>query len=279
MERDLSRERAQAHDIEALKQELGQLARQLQTLRDQWLATPGASTSTSTNDDVHALISQAQSDIRELAEVSNALRRESKTLTSDNQNLRADNSRLQRQLAHLDARHSQMSDAEADRLTGELQRLRGAHEALEDKYRQSMRSESLRKALVFQKRYLLMLLGRFHEAEEATLAFVARLSGQPPVDARYVQPSRRALARFKKAAVALVALHRLAKLTRRWRHHNRLSHLSDRSPRAMPLAPKQHNATLTPPRHVGREAAVQHDDAYLARLERISTQLQKSTLS
>ena len=46
-------------------------------------------------------------------------------------------------------------------------------------YLRYLRSESYRKALVYQKRYLLLLIGGFHDSEQATLALIARMSAYP----------------------------------------------------------------------------------------------------
>ncbi|OBS75793.1 hypothetical protein A6R68_17753 [Neotoma lepida] len=45
-------------------------------------------------------------------------------------------------------------------------------------YGKYLRAESFRKALMFQKKYLLLLLGRFQECEEATMALLETLASQ-----------------------------------------------------------------------------------------------------
>jgi hypothetical protein len=83
------------------------------------------------------------------------------------------------------------------------------------------RAESFRKALAYQKRYLILLLGGFQDCEDVTLALIARI-GTPTLDAdgnimRAGQPTRPSpLARFRRAALVLVACHRLRTLQRRW---------------------------------------------------------------
>ncbi|KTG39010.1 hypothetical protein cypCar_00027381, partial [Cyprinus carpio] len=51
--------------------------------------------------------------------------------------------------------------------------------ALRRMYGKYLRSESFRKALIYQKKYLLLLLGGFQECEEATLSLIARMGGFP----------------------------------------------------------------------------------------------------
>ncbi|KAL0167210.1 hypothetical protein M9458_039054, partial [Cirrhinus mrigala] len=46
-------------------------------------------------------------------------------------------------------------------------------------YGKYLRAESFRKALIYQKKYLLLLLGGFQECEEATLSLIARMGGHP----------------------------------------------------------------------------------------------------
>ena len=83
--------------------------------------------------------------------------------------------------------------------------------------RRYMRAESFRKALVFQKKYLLMLLGEFHESEEATLAFISRLADpMPGGDPVLWRRQRRGAGRFRKAVWAIIALKRVGGLAARW---------------------------------------------------------------
>ena len=46
-------------------------------------------------------------------------------------------------------------------------------------YGKYMRAESFRKALIYQKKYLLLLLGGFQDCEEETLAMIARMGAYP----------------------------------------------------------------------------------------------------
>ena len=83
--------------------------------------------------------------------------------------------------------------------------------------RRFMRAESFRKALVFQKKYLLMLLGEFHESEEATLAFISRLADPVPgADPMLWRRQKRGIPRFRKAVWAIIALKRVRSLAARW---------------------------------------------------------------
>ena len=74
-------------------------------------------------------------------------------------------------------------------------------------YGKYLRAESFRKALVYQKKYLLLLLGGFQDCEEATLSMIAKLGGHPnEQDLNRGPPDP--LTRFRSAARVVVALTR-----------------------------------------------------------------------
>lgn len=80
---------------------------------------------------------------------------------------------------------------------------------LQRMYGRYLRSESFRKALIYQKKYLLLLLGGFQECEEATLSLLSRMGGRPSLaslDA--LSQRRRGLTRFRSAVRVSIALSR-----------------------------------------------------------------------
>ncbi|CAL8373088.1 unnamed protein product [Boreogadus saida] len=90
--------------------------------------------------------------------------------------------------------------------------------ALKRIYGKYLRSESFRKALVYQKKYLLLLLGGFQECEEATLALITRMGGRPAIcgpDSVALR-RRRGLTRFRSVVRVSIALSRMRFLVRRW---------------------------------------------------------------
>ncbi|MCI4381391.1 hypothetical protein PGIGA_G00251020 [Pangasianodon gigas] len=101
-----------------------------------------------------------------------------------------------------------LSTADADNAT--LKRIYGKY----------LRSESFRKALIYQKKYLLLLLGGFQECEEATLSLIASMTGPHaythPTFLECVSPRRRGYTRFRSAARVCIALFRMRFLVRRW---------------------------------------------------------------
>ncbi|XP_030575002.1 pericentrin isoform X2 [Archocentrus centrarchus] len=80
-------------------------------------------------------------------------------------------------------------------------------------YERYLRAESFRKALVYQKRYLLLLIGGFQECEQATLCLIAHMGARPspPLSSR-----RRPLGRFRAAVRVVIAVSRMRFLTRKW---------------------------------------------------------------
>ncbi|XP_049995675.1 A-kinase anchor protein 9 isoform X3 [Alexandromys fortis] len=84
-------------------------------------------------------------------------------------------------------------------------------------YGKYLRAESFRKALVFQKKYLLLLLGRFQECEEATVGLLFRMTGFPGFRNPETGTScPKGLAIFRKAVRVSIAITRMKYLVRRW---------------------------------------------------------------
>ncbi|XP_076422369.1 A-kinase anchor protein 9 isoform X4 [Peromyscus maniculatus bairdii] len=85
-------------------------------------------------------------------------------------------------------------------------------------YSKYLRAESFRKALIFQKKYLLLLLGRFQEYEEATLGLLVRMAGSPGFSSPETAVTSRpkGCTRFRIAARVSIAVSRMKYLIRRW---------------------------------------------------------------
>ncbi|XP_078031283.1 pericentrin isoform X3 [Epinephelus lanceolatus] len=80
-------------------------------------------------------------------------------------------------------------------------------------YERYLRAESFRKALVYQKRYLLLLLGGFQECEQATLCLIAHMGARPSPP---LSSQNRPLGRFRAAVRVVIAVSRMRFLTRKW---------------------------------------------------------------
>ncbi|XP_071416776.1 A-kinase anchor protein 9 isoform X2 [Pithys albifrons albifrons] len=117
------------------------------------------------------------------------------------------------------------ADAELSRLRAELRSEAFLRELGSDSenavlrriYGKYLRAESFRKALIYQKKYLLLLLGGFQECEEATLALIARMGGQPSyTDLEIITHHSRGFTRFRSAVRVSIAISRMKFLVRRW---------------------------------------------------------------
>ncbi|XP_049624798.1 A-kinase anchor protein 9 [Suncus etruscus] len=91
------------------------------------------------------------------------------------------------------------------------------HHALKIIYGKYLRAESFRKALIYQKKYLLLLLGGFQECEDATLALLARMGGQPAfTDLEVITNRPKGFTRFRSIVRVSLAISRMKFLVRRW---------------------------------------------------------------
>ncbi|XP_074404237.1 pericentrin isoform X12 [Zonotrichia albicollis] len=90
-------------------------------------------------------------------------------------------------------------------------------------YRKYIRAESFRKALVYQKKYLLLLLGGFQDCEQATLSLIARMGIYPSADLQLSASHSRPFTKFRCAARAIIAISRLKFLVKKWNKVGRKS--------------------------------------------------------
>ncbi|KAK3603155.1 hypothetical protein CHS0354_042986 [Potamilus streckersoni] len=89
-------------------------------------------------------------------------------------------------------------------------------EKIQRLYGKYLRAESFRKALIYQKKYLLLLLGGFQDTEETTLSLIARMGVHSSVeDLRNRQ--LRPLMMFRSAVRVCVAVSRMRYLVKKWR--------------------------------------------------------------
>ncbi|XP_075683796.1 A-kinase anchor protein 9 isoform X3 [Rhinoderma darwinii] len=139
------------------------------------------------------------------------------TFTEDREAWNRERLNLHKSLKQMEA---ELSKVKAELRNETIQRDLGRdtdNAALKRVYGKYLRSESFRKALVYQKKYLLLLLGGFQECEEATLALIARMGGQPSyTDLEVITKHSRAFTRFRSAARVAIAVSRMKFLVRRW---------------------------------------------------------------
>ena len=77
---------------------------------------------------------------------------------------------------------------------------------LQKTYERYVRAESSRKALVYQKKYLLLIIGGFQETESTTLRLISKMSGQPNPQQILQKPDPKT--RFKSAVRVVIAVSR-----------------------------------------------------------------------
>uniref|UniRef100_S4RT64 Pericentrin/AKAP-450 centrosomal targeting domain-containing protein n=1 Tax=Petromyzon marinus TaxID=7757 RepID=S4RT64_PETMA len=132
----------------------------------------------------------------------------------------------------------QESETEVTRLRAQQQRealRRGSpqpdvsNSKMQRLYGRYLKAESFRKALVYQKRYLLLLLGGFRDCEQATLALIARMGAFPSqTDTRPPGAHSRAFTRFRSAVRVVIAISRLRFMVRKWQRATRSHSPMDR---------------------------------------------------
>ena len=88
-------------------------------------------------------------------------------------------------------------------------------------YRLLLRAESYRKGLVWQKRYLSLLLSSYQESEMVALERLARMSGARRTLIADTQHSRHTRPSFKVVSMTVIAVQRMKFLVKRWRRTRR----------------------------------------------------------
>ncbi|XDV33472.1 hypothetical protein PO909_003874 [Leuciscus waleckii] len=150
---------------------------------------------------------------------SGSSRQEMVLFSSERESWAQERKRLEKSLAQAEA---ELNRLRAESRSDTLRDLTGAdpdNTALKRMYGKYLRAESFRKALVYQKKYLLLLLGGFQECEDATLALIARMGGQPThthTSLESISRQRRGFTRFRSAVRVSIALSRMRFLVKRW---------------------------------------------------------------
>ncbi|XP_025266921.1 pericentrin isoform X3 [Camponotus floridanus] len=111
-------------------------------------------------------------------------------------------------------------------LEGEIKKLKSAQaptsnnsttvpiERLQKLYGSYLRVDSRRKALAYQKKYLLCIVGSYQYCEENTLSVLAQLTQSQRI---YTRLSHKKKVRFRIAVLTIVSIYRMKWLTQRWR--------------------------------------------------------------
>ncbi|XP_074858211.1 pericentrin isoform X3 [Carettochelys insculpta] len=117
------------------------------------------------------------------------------------------------------------AESELAKATAEIENkpvLETSNQKMQKLYRKYLRAESFRKALVYQKKYLLLLLGGFQDCEQATLSLIARMGVYPsPADLQVSESRSRPFTKFRSVVRVVIAVSRLKFLVKKWHKVNR----------------------------------------------------------
>lgn len=91
---------------------------------------------------------------------------------------------------------------------------------MEKLYLHYLRAESFRKALIYQKKYLLLLIGGFQDSEQETLSMIAHLGVFPSKVDKKITTSR-PFTKFRTAVRVVIAVLRLRFLVKKWQEVDR----------------------------------------------------------
>ncbi|XP_076772744.1 pericentrin isoform X3 [Arvicanthis niloticus] len=91
---------------------------------------------------------------------------------------------------------------------------------MEKLYLHYLRAESFRKALIYQKKYLLLLIGGFQDSEQETLSMIAHLGVFPSKADKKITTSR-PFTKFRTAVRVVIAVLRLRFLVKKWQEVDR----------------------------------------------------------
>lgn len=83
-------------------------------------------------------------------------------------------------------------------------------------YGKYLRADSRRKALLYQKRYLLTIVGGYQLSEENTLTILAQLTKEQRSYTNMGRNRKSPKIRFKSAVLLIISIHRMKWLILRW---------------------------------------------------------------
>ncbi|KAL2713201.1 golgin subfamily A member 4-like isoform X1 [Vespula squamosa] len=89
-------------------------------------------------------------------------------------------------------------------------------------YGKYLRANSKWKSLIYQKRYLLCVIGSYEISEENTFAILAQLTRKERLHIKKDHQRKRAIFRFKSAVLVIISIHRMKWLIVRWRTGRRI---------------------------------------------------------
>ncbi|XP_022371928.1 pericentrin isoform X2 [Enhydra lutris kenyoni] len=130
--------------------------------------------------------------------------------------------------------------------------------SVEKLYLHYLRAESFRKALIYQKKYLLLLIGGFQDSEQETLSMIAHLGVFPSKADKKITPSR-PFTKFRTAVRVVIAILRLRFLVKKWQEvDGKGAIVPGRAPRPGVPVPRQQPPPKTSTSPPTRDASSSH---------------------
>ncbi|CAH6789845.1 Pcnt [Phodopus roborovskii] len=205
------------HTLEELKSELSiptsskkKMAAELQVqlvnelLRDNDALTKAINTATQEKAELSRTVSRLEKTLKHHTQ-KGLLNRQSKS------SWKQDGTVLQSPVRHSDPEwHTANTSMEANTYNTKMEKL----------YLHYLRAESFRKALIYQKKYLLLLIGGFQDSEQETLSMIAHL-GVFPSKADKKMTTSRPFTKFRTAVRVVIAVLRLRFLVKKWQEVDR----------------------------------------------------------
>ncbi|XP_029163960.1 A-kinase anchor protein 9-like isoform X2 [Nylanderia fulva] len=145
--------------------------------------------------------------IKELNETVDKYSIEKKNLEQKLDKLTLDKEMLIRQVKSLEGQVKKLKSSNSNSTTVPI-------EKLQNLYGSYLRVDSRRKALAYQKKYLLCIVGSYQFCEENTLCVLAQLTQEQRI---YTRLTRSKKVRFRIAVLTIISIHRMKWLTKRWR--------------------------------------------------------------
>ncbi|XP_057650469.1 pericentrin isoform X4 [Chionomys nivalis] len=206
------------HTLEELKSELSmptsskkKMAAELQVqlmnelLRDNDALTKAVGIATREKAELCRTISRLEKTLKHHTQKGCLLNRQSKS------SWKQDGTVLQGSPRHPDPEwHTSTASVEASSCNTKMEKL----------YLHYLRAESFRKALIYQKKYLLLLIGGFQDSEQETLSMIAHL-GVFPSKADKKLTTSRPFTKFRTAVRVVIAVLRLRFLVKKWQEVDR----------------------------------------------------------
>ncbi|XP_028730107.1 pericentrin isoform X7 [Peromyscus leucopus] len=206
------------HTLEELKSELSmptsskkKMAAELQVqlvnelLRDNDVLSKAVSAATREKAELCRTISRLEKTLKHHTQKGCLLSRQSKS------SWKQDGTVLQSSLRHSDPEwHTSTTSVETNTCNTKMEKL----------YLHYLRAESFRKALIYQKKYLLLLIGGFQDSEQETLSMIAHLGVFPSKVDKKITTSR-PFTKFRTAVRVVIAVLRLRFLVKKWQEVDR----------------------------------------------------------